>query len=296
DERAFFSVSPSYITASLNEDQQHTATLGIHNSDVNAHAFRLSVDGLKDIIELSETSVVIEPGGEAIIGVIISTPPKTSKVLTGKIIIQSDGIQKSVPVIVSIKSRDALFDISIDAEDSVITAGSVFGASINLQNIGLRGVPTDVAAEVFLADANKKIIASLWKETLAVSTFTTLHKDLFIPSTVKEGTYLLIAQATYNNIPIESFEVLAIQPAQKQKSSWFRVLVFDILYAVAVIGGATIFISLYSKIKKIRLSRINDKLKRTATFIKKSNIQKRKSAVRDGDYWDEMQRSIKRQR
>ncbi|HLC20381.1 MAG TPA: hypothetical protein VJK72_05645 [Candidatus Nanoarchaeia archaeon] len=284
-----FIVSPSKITATLNQDQIYSSSIGIINTESVPLTFQLTVTGdVKELVTLEQDSVTLEAGEESIVGLTVFAKVKATKIFTGKIVVQAEGVQKSIPIIIGLKASDALFDISVDADES-LQAGTIFPVSIHLQNIGLRGVPVDVELEVYLTDMEKNTLTPLFGETIAVSTFLSMRRELVLRPTVSAGYYLIVAKGTYDGKFIEAFDSVRVLKSEKPYVTEKAVSNKILLYLVGVFGFlafAAILVILHTKLNRVKF------IKRK-TIVPQKVVRRQPAKTSSDDYWEEMQRRIR---
>src|SRR3989344_7323013 len=284
-----FIVSPSKITATLNQDQIYSSSIGIINTESVPLTFQLTVTGdVKELVTLEQDSVTLEAGEESIVGLTVFAKVKATKIFTGKIVVQAEGVQKSIPIIIGVKASDALFDISVDADES-LQAGTIFPVSIHLQNIGLRGVPVDVELEVYLTDMEKNTLTPLFGETIAVSTFLSMRRELVLRPTVSAGYYLIVAKGTYDGKFIEAFDSVRVLKSEKPYVTEKAVSNKILLYLVGVFGFlafAAILVILHTKLNRVKF------IKRK-TIVPQKVVRRQPAKTSSDDYWEEMQRRIR---
>ena len=152
------------------------------------------------------------------------------------------------PYIGIIQEPTPLFDVKVDIDEEykVIVSGDKIIASIFLENIGLKGTPVDVELNMFIMDFDKEISYAFFKETVAVDITLTLSREFPLPENAIPGKYLLIIEATYNNITVDSFDLFEISskeliPQQPKKLPNTRNIIGIVILLLLIIYFAVYY-------------------------------------------------------
>jgi hypothetical protein len=121
-------------------------------------------------------------------------------VYPGKIVFTSDGIERTVLVVVEVESEKPLFDVKVETlpEYRMVYPGNKVMAQLTIYNLGKIG-RVDVNVEYGIKNLSGNIIASE-NETMAVETQLSTVKTLNIPSALKPDNYVFFGKVSYKDV------------------------------------------------------------------------------------------------
>jgi uncharacterized membrane protein len=162
-------------------------------------------------------------------------------VYPGKVGFTSDGIERTVLLVVEVESEKPLFDVKVETlpEYRVIYPGDKIMAQLTIYNLGKIG-RVDVNVEYGIKDLSGKIITSE-NETMAVETQISVVKTLNIPFTSKPDNYVFFGKVSYKDVVgtgSDIFQVLKrIEFVLPVSYLVLILLVFMILLLILIIYG-----------------------------------------------------------
>ncbi|HLA22934.1 MAG TPA: hypothetical protein VJZ93_00140 [Candidatus Nanoarchaeia archaeon] len=145
-------VNPEEVVISVVEGVEEYREITLKNNGQLSLPLTTSVEGeLKDILLLNKERIMLPPGVETTLGMIVTL--KEKELLTGKIIIAYSIFTREVPVVVGSKSENFLFDISVylSEEFKQVNPGDKVIAQFNLLEVGANE-KVDVAATYIIKD------------------------------------------------------------------------------------------------------------------------------------------------
>lgn len=121
-------------------------------------------------------------------------------VYPGKVIFTSEGIERTVSLIVEVESEKPLFDLKVETlpEYKMIYPGNDVKARLTIYNLGKVG-NVNVSINYGIKDLSGKIII-IENETLQVETQISIEKTLKISSTLKPDKYVFFGEVNYKSV------------------------------------------------------------------------------------------------
>jgi len=166
-------------------------------------------------------------------------PPDLKEgIFTGKITVSSGLTERTIPVIIEVQAEKPIFDIVVEVLDDYkeLLQGEEVMAQITVFNLGMPGKLVDVHVNYGVKDLNENIIISR-DETLAVSTQTSIIRNLALPGTMTVGTYVFFAQITYNGVigtGTDSFNVVSEKGIKKFELLLIIITIFLIINIIVL--------------------------------------------------------------
>ena len=193
-----FTLDKELIKALLKQGGTHKTAFSIKNTGTEELSFKIDASSLSSILLLSDTEFVLAPQSTKLIDVVLfASEGMKPEVYAGNIRINANNITKSLPVILEVQAKKALFDISVQVAPkykNVLINESVI-ANITLINVGdLK--PVDVQLYYAVKDLDGNNI-TLGVETLAVYNRISTIKELELPFNISFGTYMFYAKVSY---------------------------------------------------------------------------------------------------
>ncbi|PIO08471.1 hypothetical protein COU59_01545 [Candidatus Pacearchaeota archaeon CG10_big_fil_rev_8_21_14_0_10_34_12] len=189
-------ITPPEVSMTTIQGVEEIRELAIRNVGSSTLPVLLSVSGeeIKDVISLSTERFVINPNSVMIIEITIKNDNKD--LILGKIIVGSSTFVKEVPVVLSTKSDNFLFDTSVFLSDKFrkIKPGSQLTGQFNLKEIN-----TDEKVDVVARYTIKDFEGNLYyedSETYFVQGEKEYTKD-FPTQSLPEGKYVIGFEVTY---------------------------------------------------------------------------------------------------
>jgi len=193
-----FSVDQTVINVMIKEGESFKKSIKIKNTEKTAQNFETSIsESLRDFVFVSEKEFSLNAGEEKILYLTFtSTSPD---VYTGNLEIATKDRKKQVPIIFTVKSKEIIFDISLDipAKYKEVFPGDDLFLQLTLFNLGEIG-KTDVSIDYIIKDFEGNIIIEE-SGIVAVETQASFSTIIKLPSKIKAGDYVAIAQVKYDH-------------------------------------------------------------------------------------------------
>jgi len=238
-----FSIDQAFIKVMVKQGESFKTSINIKNTEKISQKFDLSVSpSLKDFIFLSEYSFTLNAGEEKTIYLtFVSTDETKPDVYTGNLQVSTQYLTKKVPITFNVKSKIVLFDLSLDipAKYKEILPGEELLLQVSLFNLGETG-KTDVSINYIIKDFEGKTITEQ-SEIVAVETQVSFSKMIKLPSDMKIGDYVAIAQARYDDSIGSSSVMFHIIEKEKpeivvfMKSKYFFIILAIVILAIFLI-------------------------------------------------------------
>jgi len=211
----FININPSEPTISVIENTEERREIIITNLRFETLSINLEIigDELKEVLKIEE-EISLAPREERILELLINI--KDKKFVIGRILLRGSRFTKDIPIVISSRSDNFLFDISIVLEDTYkkITPGDKLKAQFNLLQIGVQE-KVDVIARYSIQDFEGN---SFYEES---ETFFVLKEKNFIKEfpteDLGEGKYVLGVEITYPG----AFAVSSVQFSVEERGIKF---------------------------------------------------------------------------
>jgi len=209
-------IYPDLIKTVIKQGSVFQTEFVIENIGKNPLDIVIDPSFLSDILLLSETEFTLDSKDSKTIGVtIFAGEDKKPDVYSGNIIILGNNIKKTLPVIIEVRAKEALFDIKVDVlpfYKYILKTESVI-ANITLTNVGdLK--PIDVELFYSIRSIGGEDL-QLGIETFAVYDQVTRLKELELPKNISLGKYLFYGKVSWgieSAISADIFEVVETKP------------------------------------------------------------------------------------
>jgi len=239
-EKDFF-VDQAVVKVLLKQEESFKTSLKIKNTENTSQNFQLSLSpSLDGLIFLSENNFSLKKGEEKIIFLIFSSDENTLLgVHTGNLEIKGEGKTKEIPVIFSIKSKEVLFDVSLDIplEYKEILSGEELVLQLTLFNLADIG-KTDVSIEYIVKDFEGNTLVEE-SEVVTVETQVSFSKTIKLPLDVELGDYLAIVQVRYGDSlgsSSDMFHVIGeLEIGKLEANKYFIIVLFVLIILVIFI-------------------------------------------------------------
>ena len=273
-----FSVDQQIVKVTIKQDESFKTSIKVKNTDKVSQNFEVSLSqNLKDMVFVSDSSFSLLAGEEKIIYLTFtSTSDISPGVYTGNLEIKTSSNSKKIPIVFSIKSKVVLFDVSLDipAKYKEILPGEEILLQLSLFNLGDLG-KTDVHIEYVIKDFEGNTIIEQ-KDVVAVETQVSFSKTIKLPSTVKPGDYVAIAQARYDE-SLGSSSVIFHVLERERPLIMFLTNKYFIVISIIIVLAVLFIIFLEYERKKMR-----DILRIQTREIRKIHERIRKAKHRKG--------------
>jgi|GEM_PF-1149083 len=181
----------SKISVNLIEGEGETEELTIINTGDTVLKLSIDIRGLKNV-HSSTNSITLDPGKAETIT--LDFIAKETGVHTGNVLIETQGIMKSIPIVMKVATEKVLFDVKMDAERKELDSGKDLKTQITLLSMG-KPKKVDVVITYTIKDMDDNTV---WKsyETLAVDKELSFVKK-FSTNNLITGNYIATVQADY---------------------------------------------------------------------------------------------------
>ena len=237
DEKADFNINKDLIKISLKQGESAREVVEVIN--IGDLGVRISLDAgiLRNFMAISEDSFYLEQGGFKKINIdIFAKEDEIPGVYIGRIIVEGNGIKKTINVIIEIKSKKPLFDIKTELLDKIVSKGDNVRANITIVNMG-DSMPIDIVLYYAVKDFENNILAYK-EESLAIEDKLEITRTLGISENIPFGTYIFYLMVSYNNISAASsdtFEVSQIEKPLKIKKEYIVIIIVLAVVLIIII-------------------------------------------------------------
>lgn len=258
-----FSVDTEIIKVMTRIGESFKISIRIKNLADIGQSFEVHVSpSLKGLVFLSEESFYLKGGEEKSIELTFVSGKETKLgVYTGRLEIKTSYKTKWIPIIYSIKSKMVLFDVSLDipVEYKEIFPGEELLLQLTLFNLGEVG-KTDVSIEYIIKDFEGNIITEQ-KDIVSVETQVSFSKTIKMPSTIKPGDYVAIAQVRYDTSFGSSSAIFHVVEKEKPEiKTIYSVVMIVVLTLVMIVLLLLIIISIMRSIRISRMFKSNKRI------------------------------------
>jgi len=163
----------------------------------------------------------------------------------GQIVVESSEVKNSVNVVIDVKAKSPLFDVTVDVKEETISPGEDVTALIEIFNLGdLSNI--DVLLYYDLRDFDGNVI-TFGEESLAIERRIAVIRNLHVPEYLADGTYVVYVRAKYGDIQATGSKAIrvsefALAPLFERGSTSYYI--FIILIILGIIGIIAVIISL----------------------------------------------------
>ena len=244
-----FSIEPNLLKTKLKIGETFKTSIKIKNFANKDASFRMDITSLKDFISLSDEMFVLKAGEEKIVYItFISTQNSELGTKTGKIKITSGRNIEEVQIILEIRSKKVLFDVSLNIPSKYkeLKIGEELLAQMTLFNLGdVDKADVSLFYEIKDFEGN-----SLMKkeETIAVETQASLSRTFLLPKNLKEGEYVIAVSVRYDESVGTASDIFYIG----RKRSELVGKEYLLLVVIIIIASLSISIVLHYHNKKLK--------------------------------------------
>ena len=262
-----FYIDESEIKVILKEGETKKASFTVINDGNEKLDFIVRRVGLQEYITQYPRLFSLESGKSEVIELVI-IPPKNPGIYTAKIVVETGGIQKELPVVIELETKKKLFDIKLDvpAEYTEVLAGESIPLTVTLFNIGLAGV-VDVNIVFRLKDLEDNIILET-EEIIAVETRASLYNEMVMPDNLETGKYVITAEIRYaDTVSTASYVVSVVK-----KKIGLETVIFYMAFLLAGIIAVIILFNYYNNRASSERKRLAELLRQGEMALGKNDI------------------------
>ena len=270
----------------MKKSVDQTISIPIKNTGNTKTSLKFEVTNIPFAV-LESDSLELNAGEEKNIDLKILTSEDTEPgVYTGRILITSPEINKTINLIVEVETKRFLFDVIMEIPNQYreLQPGKSIVAQIQVKKFG--DFPqVDVIAKYKVKDLENKVLLEN-TETFAVENETSFIKEIYIPTHFKEGDYVVITEVHFQDTVTTSSQLIhvkgeSVQPAVPVQTD---LLIYIIIGVIVVVVGLVVYT--HRKVRKVE-----KKYRKTASK-QYSKYEEKKESERKG----ELLRKIKRRR
>jgi hypothetical protein len=218
--REDFSIDVDLIRALIKQGGTHQTQFTIENIGTEDLSFNIEYPDLDELLLLSDTEFLLAPGEVKVVDITtFAEEEKKPDIYSGNIKVSANNIKKSLPIIIEVQAKKALFDINVKVlpkHKNVLMNKNVI-ANITLINVGdLKPVDVELFYSIRDIEGNDLIFGI---ETLAVYDEISRIKELELPKNITFGTYMLYSRVSYGIETASAADILYV--VQEKPASCF---------------------------------------------------------------------------
>jgi len=193
-----FTFTPELIKVIIKKGDFYKSTIKVKNTGDLVEKLKINVTVLTDSVTPSEKEIEIKAGEEKEISLFFSSENLSEGTYTGALVFSSAGFEKRIPIIISVKSKLLLFDVTLNIPSKYkeVKPGEDVMLQVTLFNLGEVG-KVDVHLNYYIKDFEGNTIASK-ESVVATETQASFSELLKLPGNIKEGQYVAGADARYD--------------------------------------------------------------------------------------------------
>ncbi len=205
-----FTIEPDSFTISLKQGSSETRIMKITNVGSFNMSFNISIADVENLVFLSDTEFMIQPGQTKEVTVDFVAPLSTSpSQYFGHMTVESSE-RKYVPIIININALELDFSIEVEVPPKYKTVMPGESVRANISILNLRDViEKDMKMYIAVKDFYGNIYDSS-EESFVFNSSLFFQRNLIVPERVNEGNYIFYARAfTEDELALDSdsFEV-----------------------------------------------------------------------------------------
>jgi len=199
-EKLDFEVEPGLIEVIIKKGETFKSSIKVKNTGTLAKKFKIEALYLQDSVSIINPEFSLNPQEEKEVILMFSPPDSLEEgTYTGKIKILSEGQEKELFVIFSLKSKIVLFDLtlSIPPDYKEVRPDEEVLFQISIFNL-VGGGRTDVEVTYYIKDFEGNTITEQ-KQIVGVETQASFSRTIKLPKDIREGQYIIGANARYDH-------------------------------------------------------------------------------------------------
>ena len=246
-----FTVEGDIISVVMMPGQEETDYVTIKNTGNKKLDIFIGSEMRNIFIEESKISLL--PGEAKKLGIKIFAP-STQKpgIYPGRISLSSDSITRYVDVVMELKERAPLFDVSVSVlpESKNIEPGKRVSALVSIENVLYEGI-IDVELHTSIVDFDKNVIQEKKSIVAFVTKFST-YVEMAVPEKLPPGKYIFVATVSFLNTSTSSFDTFTVKaPAVVEERIRNDFYTITVIAAIMILSA--IMLVLYEHTKVIGL-------------------------------------------
>ena len=222
-------------------------TKSITITNPTGFALLMNVSVNVNYLLISEKEFLLKPNETKTVYVtFVASENIKEDVYTGNIAVQSQFEKKDIPFIFEVRSKQILFDVSLNipSKYKTLKAGEELFFQITLFNLGETG-KVDVTLEYGVKDFNGKMILEE-KGVVAVETQASFSRSIELPENMASGDYTVFARAIYGDSTSTASDIFSIPIFSY---FWIVIVLIGVL-SIGIIGGVVFFYEKHQSVLK----------------------------------------------
>jgi hypothetical protein len=189
-EEDLFQVDHIFLKVSAIEGSIANSEIKITNLDIKENYFSLELKSKGEIGILNKNEFYLGEGLEEKIHIEFNVD-KSAGIYLGELIVKSEGIIKTIPIVLEIESPEVLFDSNLELypRGGMINQGERLTSNIRIYDLASIG-RSEVNVDYFVNDFSGNIIFSS-SETLIIEDKLDFSKSFILPEHIDYGDYVL---------------------------------------------------------------------------------------------------------
>lgn len=219
-----FSLDRDLIKISLKQGETKREKIIIKN--IGNTLLDLTLESsLKEFMAISEESFLLNAGETKTINIdFFAKENEIPDAYIGRILVQADGITKAINIIIEIKEKKPIFDVSVDVKTKEVSAGNEVEADINIVNLGdLENI--DILVYYAIKDFQQNIL-SFKEESIFIEDEINITRKLRVPASAGFGAYVFYSKISYGNISASGADVFMVSE---------KIRLFDLILIIVII-------------------------------------------------------------
>lgn len=295
-----FEIDTLFLKAGVVQGGVSVNNVKITSKDTKLIYFSISVEGEKQLVNLSEYEFNLNPGEAHNLQIVFDSGTSEPGIYVGKMIVSYDGISKKIPFILEIEANDILFDSNINLfyKAAGVYPGDKLNTEIkifDLSNIG----KSQINFIYFIKDFNGNTIIQE-SENIVVDSKLDYSKTIDIPENIKTGDYILGTIIKYKDSAGTSSSYFKI--IKKEKTIYSNNVIFLVAGLFVLIFLFAFFFFIYFILSRDRLlNELKNQYKKEIRIQKelikqreKSDYGKLKNSLEKGIYKKALKKAKKK--
>lgn len=164
---------------------------------------------------------------------------------TGKITIKGGNIEKIINVIIEVKERRPLFDVSLEVLSKELKQGGNVKADFHISNLGdLKNI--DISLYYSIEDFEGNII-TFKEESISIDEQLDITRKLRLPKEIPLGNYAFHLKVSYDNITASGTDVFEVNKERIKLQGIFLLWILFITLIISIIVTSFAIINLIRK-------------------------------------------------
>jgi len=259
-----FTIDKDFIQVILAQGETERRTIKVSNTGDTKLTISMHQVNLEKFLTPLETSFDLEPAETKEIELNFSASQfQEPGVYPGRIILNGDGVERKIIILVEVESETLLFDVKVEVlpEYREVYPGESVTAKLTLYNLG-RVRRADVNVEYGLKDLKGNTIVKR-EEMVAIETSLSLTKSFDLPIDLKAGNYVFYATVNYDGLIGTGSDMFIV--LERKKLPILNMLLIISLIIMLIL--LTLYIT--KRVEKIGIKRkIKRKKKKFISFFK----------------------------